>query len=337
MENNMTIALIDGDVVAYMAAFAAQRNIYYVDIFCNGDASEQHEFVSKEEAQNFVEYLEAKPEYKYHNFVISKEVVAESAKHAEICARQIMMKILGDTKATNYKLFLTSEDKSCFRYKIAKTKPYKGNRLKSECCNSTAKQKINCYVCSKCNKICDLLSTKPVHYNHIRNWLQWVWEGYMVVGDEADDYLGIEQTKKTLILDNGTVDTNASIICSIDKDLMMIPGWHYNIKTGETTFVNENDAMRFFWKQMLMGDTVDNIQGVPRIGKVKASKLIDNCESLQKCREVVIEEYKKYYKDNWKEVYNEMGNLLWIKRENNTYFEDLKLGEETGQLEFDFN
>jgi hypothetical protein len=298
----MTIALIDGDVVAYTAAFAAQRNIYYIDIFYCGDATEQHQFVSKEEAENFKEFAQTKPEYAHHNFVITKEVLAETPKHAELCARQVIMKILGDTKAIDYKLFLTSPDKSNFRYKIAKTKPYKGNR-KAE---------------------------KPVHYAHVRDYLHKVWEGYVVVGEEADDYLGIEQCNDFIrVFNDKFADFHSAnlktIICSIDKDLKMIPGWHYNIKTGEKTFVNVDDAMRFFWKQMLMGDTVDNIQGVSKVGKIKANRMIDDCLSLDKCREKVQEEYKKSYKNNWEEIYNEMGNLLWIKREPNVIFEDLKL------------
>lgn len=302
----MTIALIDGDVVAYMAAFAAQRTIYYVDIFYCGDATEQHQFVSKDEAQDFKEYLETKPEYKQHSIMITSEVEAESAKHAEVCARQIITRILEATKASDYKLYITAEDKSNFRYKIAKTKPYKGNR-KAE---------------------------KPVHYHHVRNYLHYVWGAYLVIGEEADDYLGIEQCKDYF----GSANTPEmqrndcylehslmTIICSIDKDLTMIPGWHYNIRSGEQVFVNGDAAMRFFWKQMLMGDTVDNIQGVPKIGKVKANKLIDGCTSLEECRETVQREYKNYYKDKWEELYTEMGNLLWIKREPNIIFEDLKL------------
>lgn len=322
----MTIALIDGDVVAYMAAFAAQRSIYYVDIFYCGDATEQYEFVSREEAENFKEYLETQDKYKNHNFVITKEVIAESPKLAEICAKQIMMKILSDTKATNYKLYLTAPDKSNFRYKIAKTKPYKANRLKSICCNSSSIQKLNCYVCNKCKKICEIHSSKPVHYAHVRDYLHMVWEGYVVVGEEADDYLGIDQcTSMSIDSINEEISDCRTIICSIDKDLMMIPGRHYNIKTSEKSFVDADSAMRFFWKQMLMGDTIDNIQGVPKFGKIKSNRLIDNCSTLEECREKVQEEYKKYYKENWQEVYLEMGNLLWIKREPNVIFEDLKL------------
>lgn len=294
----MTVALIDGDVVAYMAAFAAQRNIYFVDVFRDGEAVEELEFVLKEDAINTKEYLEGKCGYQDCNLVIRKEVIAGSQRHAEICARQIMMKILGDTRATNYKLFLTAEDKSNFRYQIAKTKPYKGNRK----------------------------ADKPMHYHYVRDYLWKIWEGYVVIGEEADDYIAIEQCKNLIRGENGCVIGSNTTTSTTDKDILKgIPGKHHNLKTGELHLTTEDDAMRFFWKQMLMGDTVDNIQGIPKIGKVKANKIIDSSESLEECRENVVQEYKKYYKNDWKDKYIEMGNLLWIKREPNVIFEDLQL------------
>lgn len=299
------IALIDGDVIAYMSAFAAQRTIYYVDESADGEFIERHEFTSKKEADDCLTYLESK--YKDDQSItllLHNEVIAAPKKQAEFFADQLLKAILRETRAEDYKLFLTADDKSNFRYKVAKTKPYKGNRK-------------------------DLV--KPVHYSHIRNYLHIIWEAYVVFGDEADDYLGIHQVQKMREFDPDSnywdqpAHNNKSIICSIDKDLRMIPGWHYNIKTGEKSFVEREEGMRFFWKQMLMGDPVDNIQGVPKIGKMKAADLIDSCKSLEACKETVKMTYEKYYGLEWKEKYLEMGNLLWIKRDINQMFEDLSL------------
>ncbi len=88
------------------------------------------------------------------------------------------------------------------------------------------------------------------------------------------------------------------VICSIDKDLKQIPGIHFDyyrppLKNEDGTpqldengfrkvspcrgldIVSEQDADKFFWIQVLMGDSGDNIKGVPRIGKVKATKIIE--------------------------------------------------------------
>jgi hypothetical protein len=301
----MTIALIDGDVVAYMAGFASQ-SCWYRCIYADVDEPDEtgtYLTKRKDEFDEFVLGLKGIP------CLTDKKLIPGTKKLAELCVNQLIENILRNTQASDYKLFLTSNDKSNFRYKIAKTKEYKGNRK----------------------------AAKPHHYGYIRDYLWKVWGAKVIYGQEADDALGIEQINITSKDINGcnhgkgcdsVQRTNAgvwasSIICSIDKDLRMIPGFHYNIKNSELSFVTEDEAMRFFWKQMLMGDTVDNIPGVPKIGKKKSADLIDACNSLEACKETVKMTYEKYYGEEWHDKYQEMGNLLWIRREENQYFEDL--------------
>lgn len=82
-------------------------------------------------------------------------------------------------------------------------------------------------------------------------------------GCEADDMMGAHQTENT-------------IICTIDKDLKQIPGSHYNFVKREKFTVSREEADRFFYYQLLVGDPTDNIKGVPGIGKVKAERLLSN-------------------------------------------------------------
>ena len=136
---------------------------------------------------------------------------------------------------------------------------------------------------------------KPKHLKICQDFLQEEWNAEWCVGYEADDALGINATDKT-------------IICSIDKDLLMIPGLHYNFVKQMFIDVNELSGIKHFWKQMLIGDTSDNIKGVDKIGPVKAAKLID---------------YQEYEMDMFKTVYDiyqdrsrfEMNaDCLWIWR-----------------------
>jgi hypothetical protein len=80
-------------------------------------------------------------------------------------------------------------------------------------------------------------------------------------------------------------DTGNFVLLSVDKDLWMIGGLHMHPKTyditeypwgyGETYLDTENYSTKkvigkgtsFFWHQLLMGDTADNIQGLPTFGK----------------------------------------------------------------------
>jgi len=66
-----------------------------------------------------------------------------------------------------------------------------------------------------------------------------------------------------------------TIICSIDKDLLQIKGNHFNWNSDIISIQSDEDADKVFWKQILMGDSTDNIVGIPRVGKVKAERIID--------------------------------------------------------------
>lgn len=106
----------------------------------------------------------------------------------------------------------------------------------------------------------------PTHLQACRGYLSTEWNCRVSDGIEADDELGIHQNDKT-------------ILCSLDKDLQQIPGKHFNWVSQELTEVSVEQGTKFFWKQMLIGDVADNLRGVDRIGKVKAAKLIDPCET----------------------------------------------------------
>ena len=83
---------------------------------------------------------------------------------------------------------------------------------------------------------------------------------------EADDLLGI-------MLTNGRVKN--PILCSIDKDMLGIAGWHYNWnKDAWSTYVSQEEADYNWLVQLLMGDSTDGIKGMEGIGEVKAKALI---------------------------------------------------------------
>lgn len=162
--------------------------------------------------------------------------------------------IMAATKATAYKIFLTSTDHSNYRYKIYPD--YKGNR-KAE---------------------------KPKHYLHIREYLEYEKEAEVIYGEEADDALGYNQTEGT-------------VICSIDKDLLMIPGKHYNFVKQEIYNISKQEGLCNFYGQLLLGDIGDNIPGCPGIGKKGVEKLLhpdlSEQEMLEVCKESYIKQYEK--------------------------------------------
>jgi len=110
---------------------------------------------------------------------------------------------------------------------------------------------------------------KPVLYTVLKDHLLEL--GAKVVdGLEADDILGIISTRGKF---------GQYTICSIDKDLEQIPGRHFNWnRDSMPRIVMAREADRKFYMQCLTGDPTDGFSGCPKIGPVKAKKIINSVE-----------------------------------------------------------
>ena len=64
------------------------------------------------------------------------------------------------------------------------------------------------------------------------------------------------------------------VLCHIDKDLNQAPGKHYDYNTQESYEVTQEEADYWFYLQVLEGDSVDGVKGCPKIGKIKAAKIL---------------------------------------------------------------
>ena len=94
-------------------------------------------------------------------------------------------------------------------------------------------------------------------------------EKYRVVqkaGLEADDLLGILGTQP---------DIDNPVVVSIDKDIMTLPCKVFNPdKMRRAIRINPNVADLAVFKQAMTGDSSDNYKGIPKIGTVKADKIL---------------------------------------------------------------
>lgn len=141
---------------------------------------------------------------------------------------------------------------------------------------------------------------KPELYSPIREYLVRHYGAEVQDGVEADDALGIYQSPN-------------SVICTNDKDLDMIPGWHYNFITDEEYFVDPAEAMFNFRCQLLAGDEVDNIYGIRGVGLKTAAKLLDGMSQVE-MEELIAEKYSNQWGEGWEEVLELNEQLLWILR-----------------------
>ena len=202
-------------------------------------------------------------------------------------------KILEATGADCYQGYLTSSDKSNFRYDIATIRPYKGQRV----------------------------SEKPHHYDRIRSFLVEYRGAIMCYGQEADDAMSIEQyrSNKEELWNEGDADFCETVIATRDKDLDMVPGYHYNWGAGKQVeknmwFQDKIGGQRCFYKQLLTGDTVDNIPGLFGVGKSSSHvKRIDTYDTVYDMYSAVLLEYKKRFGSYAEQFLTENAILLWMR------------------------
>lgn len=169
----------------------------------------------------------------------------------------------------------------CFRHRIYKFAEYKGNRKEKEEWTIRWEKTIKDHYINK--------------------------HGFVTAVDlEADD----------VVAAMCTLDWEGVVICSPDKDLKQIPGWHYDyraqvkkvdfdasevIREG-MLMIPDAFAYRFFWTQMLTGDPGDGVYGIIGMGDVKAKKLLDECMDPMMYFSVVKGAYKKAYGPHYGEI-----------------------------------
>jgi 5'-3' exonuclease len=161
--------------------------------------------------------------------------------------------IYPDCFVDSWSMHLTG--KNNFRYQIATTVPYKGNRVDKP---------------------------KPKHLAFLRDYLVKEWGASISEGEEADDTIAIEATK---LGDN-------CVIVSLDKDLDQISGWHYNFVKHLSYYIKPEEGLVKLYTQMLTGDAADNIKGLFRVGPVKAAKIIGDTTNELELYNKVLEAYE---------------------------------------------
>ena len=186
--------------------------------------------------------------------------------HSEQKVREVVDRfingIIERTDSDGYELFLSGGTN--YRNEIAVTDPYKGQRH----------------------------APKPYHWATVGEILRSDYGAYTVHGAEADDALSVF----------GRMDPDNTVIASRDKDLRIVPCYHYSWRCGESQpevpvhLVEEmgwiaakpyksggykltGEGLKFFYGQVLAGDAIDNYKGCPGVGPQKAASALASCSS----------------------------------------------------------
>ena len=153
---------------------------------------------------------------------------------------------------------------------------------------------------------------KPVHLEACRDYAMQSLNAELAPdGLEADDALGINQTDNT-------------IICSLDKDLLQIPGKHFSWEisgkgwTRPDTFVEQTEleGLRLFYEQCIKGDSSDNIKGIEGLGEKKARILLEPAQTEQEMLQVVLNAYGN------EEEFLMNASCLWILRNDRLKYKE---------------
>ena len=279
----MRTALIDADILKYLAGFACQK-----EIWTHKPTGEW--FEGKDAANTWFKESMGAPKAGILKWMQEHWVPEDWEMELELkewwSCKQILDDKINLCKETNncerVRLFFTPH--KVFRHDIAVTRGYKENRK-------------------------DLV--KPVYADKIFEYLTLTYPCEIGENIEADDLLGINQTAHT-------------VICSNDKDLMMIPGAHFNFALKEEDERDPHEwqdligADQCFFTQLIAGDSTDNIQGVPSIGVKKARDIVDMFgDDLDGLVEHIEGLYEAHY-PNHKEVMEEHAALVWILRSGET-------------------
>ncbi len=229
--------------------------------------------------------------------------VAATTKTLPTAIRRFQQNMLAElftTQSSTGILHLTHEtSKKSGRFDIIGAKPYQGQRKGG---------------------------VKPALLNAVRgavslesNWVE-EYEVIMHYRYEADDGMMMDAYR---LKEDG-------LIWSDDKDLRMTPYKYWNKKTGAIfdsdpfghLYIEETDSgkkcyghsLKFFWAQMLMGDTADNIQGILKLGDKKcgavgAYECLNPLKTIEEVANTVLDAYRLINQNPLPEGY-----LLWMLR-----------------------
>lgn len=235
---------------------------------------------------SFLCWYPENPHYLFEDNYLKEHVIVPLVNQIQELDREINA-IIAAADASQVEVVLTQVDsekkqKRNFRIGIASIAPYKGNRI-------DAKRPLH---------------DKALHDHLIKNW-----NAIEMKDLEADDYCCIRGAEGFLV-------------AAIDKDVLYsAPGLKYNYRTQEFFEVSDLEAFKFFCKQLLMGDPIDNIQGLYRVGEKIADKILDavkDKDSKQAYYDAVIAAYQERFKGEHPlrlcDRIHETASLLWMKQ-----------------------
>lgn len=165
-------------------------------------------------------------------------------------------------------------------------------------------------------------SRKPRHWAFLREWMEQYegaeFEPKIWTTREADD--GMAHVCYSVAQHQNILH----VVHTRDKDMRMFCGVHVNWMDYSITevpkdafdVVGQDDQQyghKWFWYQMLTGDQADHIPGLPGVGPVAASTILQGCDGNHSAFLAVSSAYRAKKGDGWADYFVEQAALLWMR------------------------
>lgn len=209
----------------------------------------------------------------------------EHPAQMEQCCDMYIRDITNATQCSRFEGFVETPDgKANFRKHVAVTRPYKANRR----------------------------SEKPPWLVEAKHYLREKWGFKFVTYMESEDAASIRAHE---------IGLSNSIIAAIDKDLHQIPARFYDYKKKAWVVVTPEESEYNLYKQILTGDSVDNIPGIPGCGPAKAETAL-SWDGIDGCKPTLCEAVVRAYKEAGLsyEYFLEQARLIYILRRRGEVF-----------------
>ena len=214
---------------------------------------------------------------------------AETKEEAKNSFKELFTSINETVFATDYVMALGGPD----NFRVDLYSEYKANRSKSK-------------------------STRPEWFLDLKSDIAKEYEGCILTDNcEADDMVRVwAEECKAANLD--------AIVVSVDKDLDCITGLHFNPRKQTIYTIEEDFADWFYWKQIIMGDSTDNIPGIEGVGPKKAEAILTGLTTTKERKQAVCKAYHNKYKEEGYAYMIANGRLIHIWRHINDHFKITK-------------
>lgn len=108
---------------------------------------------------------------------------------------------------------------------------------------------------------------KPEYFYKLRDYMVDKYKAIHNIDLEADDIC-------LILSKNLSVGENHAFIASLDTDLLKLEGTHYDYKKRCWIETSKDESDHKFWTDMIVGQSGDNIKGIPGKGEVFAKAII---------------------------------------------------------------